>query len=239
MESETPGQRFLDAFNEIEHVLRSRSKTSESHLGFSELVRSSKDLVERQKNLLRDYAELRNAIVHTRTLGGQIIADPREDVVLKIVEQAELIENPPRVLSALRLSPPRMFASSDSILDFLEIVRPPTYFSQAPVRTADGAISLVTTNAVARWVSDGWEPLQGAILPETDIASVLEFAESGDRVLIRDRGLRVVEAWRLFTGEAGDPPAAILLTHTGIETETPLGLCVRADLPEMLRSLKV
>jgi hypothetical protein len=132
-----------------------------------------------------------------------------------------------------------MFASSDSILHFLEIVRPPTFFSQAPVRTAEGAISLVTTNAVARWVADGWEPRRGAVLPETDIASVLGFAESGDRVLIRDRKLRVVEAWRLFTGEAGDPPAAILLTHTGKETEMPLGLCVRADLPEMLRSLKV
>jgi predicted transcriptional regulator len=128
------------------------------------------------------------------------------------------------MLSALKLAPPIMFAGTDSILHFLNVVRPPSFFSQAPVRTEDESIGLVTTNAVARWIAEAWEPSQGAVLGDADISEVLCSSEVGDRVEIRDRNLRVVDAWRLFAGEAGEPPAAILLTQTGSQAQRPLGL---------------
>ena len=232
------GQRFLDAFNGIERILRSRNG-ADGRPGFVELVRTSKDLVPRQRNLLRDYADLRNAIVHTSSLNGQLIADPRDDVVRTIEGQMELIERPPKVLDALRLLPPHVFQASDSIIAFLNIVKPPTYFSQAPVTASDRRIELVTTNAVARWIAESWESPHGVILEESSIARILAFKEPSDRVEIRARDLKVVEAWRIFSGEAGDPPAAILITQSGRDTETPLGLCVPADLPAMLKALKV
>jgi predicted transcriptional regulator len=232
------GQRFLDAFNSIESTLRSRS-SADPRPSFSDLVRKTRDLVPRQRDLLLDYAELRNIIVHTRTLNGQLIADPRSDVVDRIEEQADLIERPPRILEALRLSPPQVFQGSDSIVEFLNVVKPPRYFSQAPVATAGDQIELVTTNAVARWMAESWETSQGVVLSEASIDEILAYSEPSDRVEIRGKDLKVVDAWRIFSGEAGDPPAAILITHSGKKTERPLGLCVRADLPAMLKTLKV
>ncbi|MGV8857686.1 hypothetical protein [Rhodoglobus sp.] len=232
------GQRFLDAFNGIERTLRARD-AGKGRPGFMDLVRNSKDLVERQRTLLQEYAHLRNVIVHTPTLSGQLIADPRSDVVRIIEEQMEVIERPPKVLSALGLVPPRVFQHSDSIIDFLNIVKPPTFFSQAPVAAADGRIGLITTNCVARWVAESWESTHGVVLEESRMSQILEFGEPSDKVAIRARDLKVAEAWRIFSGETGDPPAAILITHSGKDTETPLGLCVRADLPDMLKALKV
>lgn len=234
----TNGQRFLDAFNSIERTLRSRS-SAQNRPGFSELVRTSKDLVQRQRDLLLDYAELRNVIVHSRTQLGVLIADPRLDVVQRIEGQVDLIERPPKVLDALHLSPPQVFQSSDSIIEFLNIVKPPLYFSQAPVAATDGRIDLVTTNSVARWIAESWESTHGVVLEESSIAQILAFNEPSDRVDIRSRDLKVAEAWRIFSGEVGEPPAAILITHSGKNTEKPIGLCVRADLPDMLRALKV
>lgn len=234
----TNGQRFLDAFNSIERILRTRSSVDPTP-GFSALVSKSRDFVPRQRALLMDYAELRNTIVHTRTLNGQLIADPRTDVVERIEEQADLIERPPKVIEALRLSPPHVFHERESIVEFLDVVKPPHYFSQAPVMTADGQIELVTTNSVARWMAESWETSQGVVLSESSIRVILAHSEPGDRVEIRAKDLKVVEAWRIFSGEAGDPPAAILITNSGRRTEKPLGLCVRADLPAMLKTLKV
>jgi predicted transcriptional regulator len=233
------GQRFLDAFNQIERILRSRASPEKDRVGFSQLVRASDDLIQGQRDLLLDYAVLRNAIVHTKTEAGRLIADPRSDVVARIEEQVDLIERPPKVLETLRLAPPKILKWDDSVFQFFQQVRLPFDFSQAPVVSRSGDIDLITTNAVARWVAASWEQAQGAALTETSVEQVLHFSEKGDRVEIRSRGLKVVDAWRLFSGASGEPPSAILLTHSGAATEKPLGLCVRADLPAMLKVLGV
>lgn len=232
--------RFLDAFNRIELILKKRAKDADKNLGFSALVRSSKELVQRQRDLLLDYANLRNAIVHTR--GGQIgqpIADPRLSTVQSIEKQADVLERPPIVLEVLKLQPPIVHPIDSSIFEFFNDVKLPHNYSQAPVRDNKGALHLVTTNAVARWVAASYEPKQGAILSDASIGEVLAYSELGDRVEIRPRGFKVSQAWRVFSGETGSPPAAVVFTHSGSATEKPLGMCVRADLPDMLRALGV
>jgi len=61
-------ERFLEAFNQIEQELNNRFRPG-IHIGFSELIRRMQPqdtVVTRFATDLREYAELRNAIVHNR-----------------------------------------------------------------------------------------------------------------------------------------------------------------------------
>lgn len=229
-------ERFLDAFNEIEAELE-RRQNAKQYVPFVERVRATKDLTEPQKDILRKWANLRNVIVHTPGGGvSGVIADPRSDVVEAIEQQRDLLLRPPRALSVLKSVPPTVLDAEDSISCFLAEVALPKDFSQSPVRMNDGTLSLITTNAFARWVADSYD-VEGAIVEDAPIARVLDFAEPGDAIRVCDRSLTAVQTWRIFSGTSGVAPAAIAITSNGKMHEAPLGLVVKADVPALLRAL--
>lgn len=231
--------RFLDAFNRVEALLSKRVKGEEGKLAFGELVRKSKELTDPQVRKLLDIANLRNAIVHyPGGWGGDPIADPREEIVEWLEGQVDLIERPPRVITSLKLQPPIVIDSNADLSEFLEEVR--KNFSQSPVRLDNGELSLVTTNAVARWVASGYEADEGVALGHVKTHDVLKFTEEEDRLVVRPKSLRVVEAARLFSGAVMQPtPAAIVLTEDGKHEHKPIGICVRADVARLLTALGV
>src|SRR5690606_16845840 len=93
--------RFLDAFNQIEEELKRRKPTKE-HVPFTVRVKASKDFTQDQKDLLSKGAEWRNIIVHSPRGGRpEPIAAPREDIVLQIERQLELLVRPPKALDVL------------------------------------------------------------------------------------------------------------------------------------------
>ncbi|WP_147436299.1 hypothetical protein [Mycetocola manganoxydans] len=234
-------RRFLDAFHKTEIMLQSRfDRRDGKRPPFNRLIDESDELVGEQKSRLKELALLRNAIVHTPySPRDEPYADPRNSVVEWIEKQADVIENPPLVIGVLKLDPPRVLQHSDDVSRFLAEVAYPFDFSQAPVRDANGQIFLVTTNAVARWVASAYSPHAGGVLPLASIAEVARFSEEGDRLHIASERLRVIDALRIFGGALGVPPAAILMRSESPGDPDPLGLCVRSDLPELLRALGV
>jgi hypothetical protein len=240
--SDTNARRFLDAFHLIEQVLRTKSRKpfTKNEDGFSDLVRDSKELAEGQKQKLRQYARLRNAIVHNPYEAGLVpIASPREDVVVWIEAQAIIIEQPPLVKDVLKLQVPKVLTEDDDVSVFLKLAGEPTNYSQAPVRDENGRLRLITTNSVARWVAEKYTPGDGVLLDGAQVRDFTRFAEDGDRLVLKARDLRAVEAARIFGGSVGNPPAAIILTENGKNSETPLGMCVQADVAALLRTLGV
>ncbi len=231
-------ERFLNAFRTIEEILASKSSSKgRTHQAFTELVEGSKLLVPEQKRMLRATATLRNAIVHTPYFENRPIADPRDDIVLFMEKQAELLENPPKVKNVLKLQPPLVLDYDQEISSFLELVTR-LDFSQAPVKSGASILGLVTTNAVARWLAASYENAEGVVLESSTIANVMAFKEETDSIIFKSKDLKVVDALRAFSGEDGTmPPAAILITDSGISTEKPLGICVRADVQALYRSL--
>ena len=240
--SDTNARRFLDAFHAIEQGLRDRSTKpfTKNEEGFSDLVRDSKELEEGQKQRLRQYSRLRNAIVHNPYEDGLVpIASPRNDVVQWMETQAIIIERPPLVKDVLKLRDPQVLSEDDDVSIFLALAGEPTNFSQAPFRDVSGKLRLITTNSVARWVAEEYTPGIGVVLDNARVRDFTRFAEDGDRLVLKPRDLRAVEAARIFGGSAGNPPAAIVLTEHGKDSETPLGMCVQADVAALLRSLGV
>ena len=231
-------ERFLDAFNSIEYELKRQSK-ADKHTSFTQLVRASAKFSAKQRELLLKWADLRNVIVHTPRYGASaVIADPREELVVQIETQLDLLVRPPRVLDVLKPPPPRVLPSQESIQVFLQEVALPNDFSQSPVRMPDGTLSLITTNAFARWIATAYDD-GGVALDDAPISRVLEYREPGDAVQLAPRGLTAVAAWAYFSGERGVAPTAIAITETGKSSETPLALVVKADVPQLLRALRV
>ena len=80
------GNRFEGAYNKIDALLRKKIGGPKT-LSFSSVVTEAarKDAtVYRNKEDLLEYGDLRNAIVHDRGKTPVLLADPREDVVVKI-----------------------------------------------------------------------------------------------------------------------------------------------------------
>lgn len=231
-------ERFLNAFNTIEMVLRARSTNQNKSAGFSELVSSSKDLTSSQKSRLKDLAMLRNTIVHSPLdENGEIYADPRTSTVEWIELQAEIIEHPAKVLSALKLQPPITLSGDSEISTFLNDVVLPHQYSQTPYFRKDGTLSLITTNTVARWIASQYQPNVGLLLESSTIEEISSFSESIDLLVLKPSNLKVVDAIKTFSGLDGIPPAAIVITHSGKNTEKPLGICTPSDLNQLYRTI--
>lgn len=239
--TEPNAERFLNAFSEIEDKLaqqQGRRKKSHDWPSFGDLLTNSDTLLHRQKDLLRQYAKLRNAIVHAKRLGGQPIADPREDVVHSIEKIRDNLLRPPRLINALPdHGRPQVFTPDDSISAFLSLVVEKS-FSQAPVWDGE-TYRLITTNAVARHLAPSL--IEHEIVETATIGEVLEFAETGDRLVTLTPSATVLEAINLFSGEARtkvEPPGALLVLDA-TKQHLPQLLCSRADLSVLYAQLDV
>lgn len=180
-------RRFMNAFNRIENFLGHKHNTNDwNPVGFTELVRVAKNIPQVQKERLVAIARLRNAIVHNGVFDGQPIAEPREDTVTWLEQQAEVILNPPKVYTVLSGQDPVVLQEDDEIAKFLPLVGDNDY-SQAPVRLANGQLTLLTTNCMARWLGKEFRNDGLMVTRENPISEVLQHAEDSDRAVIKDR----------------------------------------------------
>ena len=82
--------RFIVAYNRIEKVLAEKADVN-GYFPFYRLidkVKITNSVVRKYEDDLREFGDLRNAIVHDRTGIDYVIAEPHDD----IVERIELIE---------------------------------------------------------------------------------------------------------------------------------------------------
>lgn len=146
-----------------------------------------------------------------------------------------------KAFSVLKLQPPKTLDAFDRLSDFLSLVGDPCNFSQAPFRRDSGELGLLTTNAVARWLAKQYETDQGYLAEDVSVSWVADSAsEPGDRLVLRSRALRVVDALNCFAGTSETlPPAAIVVTHSGKDHEKPLGIITASDIPALAKCLGV
>jgi CBS domain-containing protein len=227
---------FLTAFSSIEHTLRRLDEQGRdmSFVRRVDLLSARNRLVAAHSIDLKQYAELRNALVHERTGNGEIIAQPHDDVVASIQRIAALLASPPRVLPLFQ-RPVYSVRPDDSLAEALRgLVQ--HAFSQTPVYDGNTYAGLLTTNAVARWLgaqqSDVVRP--GSVR----VAAVLAFNEGQEQALFVDRNTTQLDALELFqTTKRGGRLEALLITHNGKPSEKPLGIITAHDLPQLSAAL--
>lgn len=235
----TNSAKFLNAFAAIEKRLRTLIK-ADRYVSFPALVEDASTrspVVRRYRNDLKEYADLRNAIVHERS-DGRPIAEPHEQVVTDLLRIAKLVLSPPTVLPTFQKTVQSVEAKA-RISDILRFFWPRN-FSQVPVTSGERIIGLLTANTVSRWLAS--EASNDIVdLREHTVADALRHVEhEGNWRLVR-RGTVLAEVIDYFDAAeaSGKRLDAILITETGKPTESLLGIITIHDLPKVSRQLRM
>jgi CBS domain-containing protein len=232
----TNSDAFLSAFADIETSLRDRL-AARNGMPFSQLVREAANVsaeVRRYESDLREFAELRNAIVHDRG-GGRIIAEPHEAAVQELRAIASVVTRPPTVARFLTTV---ITVGETAPVSYAAKLIADHSFSQLPVLRGTEFIGLLTAATIARWLGsragDQCAPHQ-----ETSVLLAMEHAEDPEPYVFisPDTSLaRVLEHFAEF--EAVGRELAALLIRNADEPSTPLGgIITVSDLPAVLRAL--
>lgn len=216
---------FLQLLNELDDWLKSH--TDRRQRGFTnrlDALAHRNATVDRHRAELREYAELRNAIVHYREYPERIIADPLPEAVERLAEIVTAITNPPRLLPRFRRAI-RSFDADAPLLDALEFMREQDH-TQVPVQ--DGKrLTLLTSDGITRWLAQaGARPDLGGVR----IADVLAFERERTHLLLSGNAT-VEEARQAFLDAIGRGirMRAVLVTQNG-KSGPVLGIVTPSDL---------
>jgi hypothetical protein len=227
------GDEFIELYNRLDDFLKELTK-SDRHTSFHALVnraRKRNSTVRRFDRELKEYAELRNAIIHDRDFPVRIIADPREEDLARFRLIVERILSPLPLLPTFkrRLS---CYEPADPLLTALDRMKHQRY-SQVPVRYR-GRLRLLTTEGIAYWL---------AAQAKEDIISIKE-ATIGDVLPHEQHGTYLVlsgshtaddarEAFERSIADGRPRLYTVLVTETGKDTDKLKGLVTPWDLAEL------
>jgi CBS domain-containing protein len=229
--------RFVDAFHTIEKDLRRRTNAGPD-VRFYRLVdlAAPKDaVIARHQVDLKEWADLRNAIVHEKT--RRHIARPFAGTVREIERIAELLRRPPLLRQVLGRQRVHVAEASDPVGQALKVMYHQR-FSQMPVYSRDRLIGLLTAETFARFVAASSSESAMTHLA-TPIVDVLPHEEDARHYELLSRSATSTETLALFDAyEAeGRYLDAIIVTRTGRRTERPTGIVTVFDVPRLQASL--
>lgn len=228
---------FIRLYNELDDYLR-KLVGFESRRGFMERVEEaarSNPTLRRVREELREYAELRNAIVHYRSFPDQIIAEPSEEALANLARICERVMRPRRLIPDFQREV-RSLAPDEALLPALRYLGEQGY-SQAPVLLASVAghvkLNLLSAEGLARWLL-AQAAHDNLNLKEARVADVLPYEHEGSFTLMRPDNT-VDEARDAFERalQAKRPRLrCILITPDGRPGARVMGIITPGDLLE-------
>lgn len=230
--------RFLNAFVAIEEYLRQKT-SQDGHMGFSQMLRAVGKREQNVKSLefdLKEFAQLRNAIIHERA-GDEVIAEPNDLVVKAIEHAAEMVTQPPAVFplfkrNVITISPETKLRKALKIMYSSGI-------SKLPIVTGNRCLGVLTSSTVTRWLGDCVE--NDAIdIDNTAAESVLQFGRKKDRYAFTGRQTDLFSAIAMFESyeRKGQRLHALLITENGKDSEKILGIMTISDLPKAIQAVE-
>ncbi len=233
-------ERFLNAFVTIEKHLRNKCGLNQ-WTNFSQLVdEASKSMpeVRRYKDDLKEYGELRNAIVHNNRGESYVIAEPNIAAVQSIEKICDLIKKPP-VVFPLFIINVLSFDINDSIGNAVKEMTE-KIFSQIPIISSGQFKALLTTNTISRWLGSNVDN-DIFSLKETTIGQVLGFTEDPDNIRFVSKNTTLFNALESFDDfeRRGKRLDALLITDSGNKNEKIIGIITIYDFPKLLREISL
>jgi predicted transcriptional regulator len=231
--------RFLKAFVAIEKHLRNEAGAARGATFYQlvELTAKSSPEVRRFQNDLKEFADLRNAIVHERG-DGHVIAEPNDRACDEVEHIAALLTTPPSVYPLFRK---HVFAcgASDSLGQAVKLMLEKS-FSQLPITAHGRTVALLTASTISRWLGACAED-EIFSLTETRIEEVLKHTEDRENHSFARQSATLFEAGEALQDfeSRGKRLEAILITHSGKASEALLGIITVSDLPKVLARLGV
>ncbi|MCP3029512.1 HPP family protein [Halobacillus sp. A5] len=224
-------ERFELAFNQIHQLLKEMNRYPKND-NFVELLQRSKErsVIKEHFDALRQYAKLRNAIVHERVRDGYYIASPHLEVVEELEYIKQTLDQPPKALD-IATRPVMFFYADSELLEVMQAFRNHGV-SQFPIYAGPGGrfLGLVTDAAVVRWISGHAE--NGTVAVEgVRVRDVLEH-EGGHNVEFIPERATVFDVEDVFEDShlAGQKLKAVIVTKDGEWDRSPLGIVTTWDL---------
>jgi CBS domain-containing protein len=230
-------EKFLQAFANIEKRLRRMTSCKKSVPFFQVIDRAAErdPAVRRYKDDLKEFADLRNAIVHERT-DGHPIAEPNSRAVREMERIEVHLTSPPKVLPIFQKEV--VGVEVDTPISQAVALMKAGAFSQLPVNRSGRFVGLLTANTVTRWLGASVKD-EIVSLTETMVGEVLRHTEDGENHVFLNGEASLFAVLSKFDdfGKRGKPLDAILLTYDG-KTERPLlGIITIYDVPKILAEL--
>lgn len=228
---------FLNTFSSIEAWLRKQVGTDRS-VSFHQLVERAAEgnsSVRRYRDDLKEFADLRNAIVHERH-DGHVIAEPNDRAVADFARICNALLNPPAVIPQFQ----RRVQTRDlreHVGQAVSDMRAGS-FSQLPIRSDGKVFALLTSETVVRWLAS--ELHNDLIsLSETKIEVVLPHTEDQEHYCFLSRRATLQDALSRFEDftSRGKDLDAVLITENGRPDQNLVGILTVYDLPEILETL--
>lgn len=229
-------ERFLEAFREIEQHLRA-AVTAPDTEDFTTVLKTSLDRspgVRRFQHDLRQFAMLRNAIVHRPHRGGQPIAEPRMDVVLQIEAIRSAMLTAPALVSVLGRGVE--VTTVDATMAHATRRMLEGDYSQLPVLAEGRVVDLLTTDAVSRWMTTEIDR-HGRVRLDTPVADVVGFDADRSYELV-DRSADVLSALDLFARHQEDRGEMLhaIVVSKALPQGPLVAIATVTDLPVILKA---
>ena len=226
---------FLELFTEIEQKLKEICK-DEFHSTFSELLRKAEkhsDVVYHFASDLKEFAQLRNAIVHTRRQNF-IIAEPHDEVIAEMKKIHRLLYNPPKVFTVMTKNP--VFTTPDDLLVDLITNFSTKRIRRCPVVEKGSIVGMVTARTITNWL---------ASIKDTEISiksikirDVLEFTDKDEFIVVAKNSdiLSLIGQFRNSLKQ-GRYIQAALVTDNGSIKSNLIGIVTPSDLPRLIEKV--
>ena len=147
-------EEFIQLFNRVENFLSQLVKP-QKFPRFWQLVDDASVLsaaVRANSGDLKQFGNLRNAIVHDSAYPSHIVAVPSEEALLKFKNIAQEVLEPNPLIPTFATQV-RCFLPGDSLPEILGFMRKHD-FSQVMVRRSDGRLSMLTVEGITKWLAD-------------------------------------------------------------------------------------
>ncbi len=226
------GAEFVALFNELDAHLR-RVLRIDRPWDFMNLVNEAvrRGFIHRSLvGELHDCKSLRNLLVHTARYPHDAVAEPSEWGLARFRSIVEGIVRPVRLIPAFRRDL-KIFDPDQPLAAALKHMHGKDY-SQVVVYVEGERYTLLTLEGIARWLAaniDGELPDPAGVT----VADALQHEPRGSCAFLpRDASLEEARrAFELPRGEKRRPRVfAAIITATGADTESPLGIVTAGDL---------
>lgn len=224
-------ERFLLAFNKIEKLMKSLVKEKD-HMSFFKAIDLSKKehaAIRKYEDDLREFGDLRNAIVHHRTEAEYAIAEPHTEIV-ELIEHIENLLSQPVTVGTTFAREVHTVRAEHTLEEVLRKVRDKK-FKHIPVYKNGEFSGLITANGIMRWLAATVD--EKSISREiTTMDDILKYEKNGNTYRFIASNTSVYEAQEIFKDSilAGRMLEALLITRNGRQQENLIGIITPIDL---------
>ena len=236
----TNAELFLDHYGAIEKYLRRVYGSKGQYDTFLQLITKAEkkhSVIGYYATDLREYGELRNAIVHNKAPDdNKIIAEPHSYVVDRMGHIRKMIEDPLK-LKDIMTSPVFIATSELSIFETAQKMYR-NIFTHVPVYDNGVFVGVLSESALLRWV--GYRTEQGKVIDKTNnIKAMIKFLDQpggkfNDFIFLPKNTL-ILDVRQYFDTalRQGRRLGAVFVTKTGKNSEPIEGMLTAWDLPRI------